>query len=160
RVTRSEWFGVGFGIAGVAALCLDSTLRANPGSVALMLFAAACWSVGSILCNRIDVAPGLMGNAAEMLAGGLLLGCLSVVRGEHVTVMPTPGAILALAYLTIFGSLGAMSAYLYLLRTVQPALALVRWGRSRYSLQPSNGPHRRYSFVNPGVALFVGVVLG
>jgi len=50
-------------------------------------------------------------------------------------------SVLAIAYLVIFGSLVAYSAYLYLLKTVRPALAT------------------SYAFVNPLVAIFLGVWL-
>jgi drug/metabolite transporter (DMT)-like permease len=83
-----------------------------------------------------------MGNAAEMLAGGVMLIVLGAARGEQIVAVPTPHALLALVYLIIFGSLAAMTAYLFLLKAVQPSLAT------------------SYAFVNPVIALALGILLG
>jgi drug/metabolite transporter (DMT)-like permease len=49
---------------------------------------------------------------------------------------------LAVAYLTLFGSIWAFGSYMYLLANVRPALAT------------------SYAYVNPGVAVFLGATLG
>ena len=82
-----------------------------------------------------------MSSAAQMLAGGAVLALVSAAQGERLTTMPTLHATLALAYLVVFGSFVAYSAYLYLLHTVRPALAT------------------SYAFVNPLVALALGAWL-
>lgn len=140
--TRIEWIGVGLGIAGVAILSLEGNLQANPEGVLLMLAAPISWAFGSVLSRHLDMPEGVMGNAAEMLAGGLLLLILAVPRGESIVGAPTFDATMALIYLITFGSLATMTAYMYLLKTVQPSLAL------------------SYAFVNPAIALFLGVMLG
>jgi drug/metabolite transporter (DMT)-like permease len=140
--TRSEWLGVGLGFAGVVILTLEGNLRANPLGVALILFATASWALGSVSMRRLDMPPGAMGNAAEMLAGGVILLMVGLLRGEQITGAPTANALVALVYLTTFGSLATLSAYMYLLKTVSPALAT------------------SYSFVNPPIALLLGVLLG
>jgi drug/metabolite transporter (DMT)-like permease len=117
-------------------------LRANPLGVALILFATASWALGSVSMRRLDMPPGAMGNAAEMLAGGVILLMVGLLRGEQITGAPTANALVALVYLTTFGSLATLSAYMYLLKTVSPALAT------------------SYSFVNPPIALLLGVLLG
>jgi drug/metabolite transporter (DMT)-like permease len=139
--TRSEWIGVAIGLAGVAILSLEGNLQANPLGVALVLFATVCWSFGSVWMSRLDMPPGAMGNAAEMLAGGVILLVVGLLRGEQIAGAPTTNAVVALAYLTTFGSLATLTAYMYLLKTVSPAVAL------------------SYSFVNPGIALLLGVVI-
>jgi drug/metabolite transporter (DMT)-like permease len=92
--------------------------------------------------RRLDMPPGAMGNAAEMLAGGAVLLIVGLLRGEQIVGTPTPNALMALAYLTTFGSLATLTAYMYLLRTVSPTLAT------------------SYTFVNPAIALLLGVVVG
>ena len=52
------------------------------------------------------------------------------------------GCWLALAYLTIFGSIVAYTAYIYLLKTVRPGMVA------------------SYAYVNPAVAVIAGVTLG
>lgn len=76
-----------------------------------------------------------------MLAGGALLIVISLFSGESWPARPSEKSLFAMAYLIIFGSLVAYSAYLFLLKTVRPALA------------SSN------AFVNPIVALLLGAWL-
>ncbi|MBE2270154.1 MAG: drug/metabolite exporter YedA [Anaerolinea sp.] len=142
RPTRSEWIGVGIGLAGVILLTLEGNLQANPLGLVLIFIAITCWSLGSLLVKRVPMPSGVMGNAAEMLIGGLLLCGWAALRGESVAPVVTPGALLALVYLITFGSLATMTAYMYLLKNVSPALAT------------------SYSLVNPGLALILGVILG
>jgi drug/metabolite transporter (DMT)-like permease len=139
--TRTDWIGVALGVVGVAILSLEGNLQANPVGVGLMLFATAGWALGSVWMTHLDMPRGAMGNAAEMLAGGAMLLIIGALRGEQVVGAPTTGAVLALAYLITFGSLATLTAYSFLLKTVSPALAT------------------SYSFVNPVIALLLGVVL-
>ncbi len=142
RPRATEWIGVLLGIAGVGVLTLEGNLQANPAGIGLMLFATLCWSLGSVWSKHLDMPTGAMASAAEMLAGGLLLVPLGLLGGEKIMGTPTISALLALAYLTTFGSLATISAYNYLLKTVRPSLAT------------------SYAFVNPAIALLLGVVLG
>ncbi|MDX2139556.1 MAG: drug/metabolite exporter YedA [Chloroflexota bacterium] len=140
---RSEWIGVIVGLVGVALLTLEGNLQANPQGLLLLLIAPALWSLGSVWMKHLDMpADGFMGSAAEMLMGGLVLCGLALLRGEPFPTSPTPGSIAALIYLIVLGSLLTMTAYTFLLRTVSPALAT------------------SYSFVNPAIALLLGVALG
>jgi drug/metabolite transporter (DMT)-like permease len=67
---------------------------------------------------------------------------ISLAVGEKVSFPLEARAVLAWGYLVVFGSLVAFSAYLFLLAHVSPALAT------------------SYAFVNPVIALFLGVWLG
>ena len=140
--TRSEWIGVGVGLLGVGVLSLEGNLQSNPLGVGLILFATASWALGSVWMRRLDMPKGAMGNAAEMLAGGVILLVVGLLRGEQIVGAPTPNALLAMIYLITFGSLATLTAYMYLLKTVSPALAT------------------SYAFVNPAIALLLGVVIG
>lgn len=142
RPSRSEWIGVGLGMVGVIVLTMEGNLQANPAGVALILFATTCWSFGSVWLKHLEMPPGQMANAAEMLAGGGILCLLAFLGGDRIPSAPTTNAVLALAYLTTFGSLATISAYTYLLKTVSPALAT------------------SYAFVNPAIALLLGVLIG
>jgi drug/metabolite transporter (DMT)-like permease len=62
--------------------------------------------------------------ASEMLTGGVLLLLISAIVGEPGRVdveAVSTRSILALAYLTVFGSIIGYTAYLWLLKTVDPA---------------------------------------
>jgi drug/metabolite transporter (DMT)-like permease len=80
-----------------------------------------------------------MGFASEMLCGGAVLMLISLALGEQAPQSATPAAIAAWLYLVVFGSIIAFSAYLYLLSHASPAMA------------------SSYAFVNPVIALFLGV---
>lgn len=139
--TRLEWLGLVLGFIGVVLLNLENGLSAKIlGAVALFI-APISWAFGSIWSQHLTLPKGLMASAAQMLAGGFLLILLSLAVGERMTAVPGVRPMLALAFLVIFGSLIAFSAYGYLLSHVRPALAT------------------SYAYVNPVVAVGLGVGL-
>jgi drug/metabolite transporter (DMT)-like permease len=140
RTRGREWLGIGVGLLGVVLLNVGE-LRATPLAAVLLLLAPILWTFGSQLSRRLTLPAGLMGAAAEMLTGGALLLLFSFVWQEHWRV-PTAASIWALAYLTVFGSVLAYSAYMYLVAHTRPALAT------------------SYAYVNPLVAVLLGVGLG
>ncbi|HTD11564.1 MAG TPA: EamA family transporter [Steroidobacteraceae bacterium] len=83
-----------------------------------------------------------MGFASEMLAGGLILLILAAVAREQVSWPPQPLAAWAWAYLVVFGSLLAFNAYMVLLARTSAGLAA------------------SYSFVNPVIAMLLGIGFG
>lgn len=135
-----EWAGIALGLFGIVLLNLGSNLQGSPAGAALIIFAAATWAFGSVWSRRLDLPSGAMASAVEMLVGGgvLLLG--SYFSGERLEQMPTAAGWGALAYLVVFGSIIAFSAYMYLLANVRPAAAT------------------SYAYVNPAVAVMLGVV--
>lgn len=138
---RREWVGIGLGMLGVLILNLGNNLQASPLGAGILLLAAVCWALGSIWGKRLPMPPGLMAPAAQMLAGGAVLVLASMASGERIVAPPTWKTLVALLYLIAFGSLIAYSAYLYLLKTVRPALAT------------------SYAFVNPLIAMMLGTWL-
>lgn len=137
---RREWLGIGVGLVGIALLNIGE-LHATPLSALLLILAPLCWTFGSQWSRHADLPAGLMGSAAEMVAGGALILLLSVVfrEGWHT---PTAASLWATAYLVVFGSLIAYSAYMYLVLHTRPALAT------------------SYAYVNPVVAVLLGTLLG
>jgi drug/metabolite transporter (DMT)-like permease len=77
-----------------------------------------------------------------MLCGGAVLLAAAMIRDERIAATPAPRALASFAYLVVFGSMIAYSAYAYLLRTVKPSLAT------------------SYAYVNPVVAVGLGALLG
>ncbi|MBM4380114.1 MAG: EamA family transporter, partial [Deltaproteobacteria bacterium] len=137
-----EWAGMGLGGVGVVLLNLDGELRASvPGAVALLL-SPALWAFGSVWSKRLPLPPGAMASALQMVCAGALLLCAAPVVHGVPAHAPSAKAWGALLFLALFGSIVAYSAYQYLLRAVRPALAT------------------SYAYVNPVVALLLGVSLG
>jgi len=139
--TRIEWFGLGLGFIGVMLLNLGNGVWANPMGAIALLLAPIFWALGSAWSQHISLPAGLMSSSAQMLVGGAVLILLSLVIKERTPDLAISQSLWAIAYLVIFGSLLAFSAYGYLLRHTRPALAT------------------SYAYVNPMVAVGLGVVL-
>jgi drug/metabolite transporter (DMT)-like permease len=139
---REQWLAIGIGLVGTLVMVAGADLRASPGGTALILFSTLSWSLGTVLSRRLDVPHGAMGFAAEMFAGGLMALVMSAVFGERWVLPHSAEVWWAWAYLVVFGSLIAFSAYRFLVERASPTLAST------------------YAYVNPPVALFVGWWLG
>jgi drug/metabolite transporter (DMT)-like permease len=139
--TRREVVGVVIGFAGIVVLNLDGNLRASPAGAVILLLASASWAFGSVWSWRLPLPGGMMTSAAQMLGGGFALMAVSFAFGERLEAVPSLKAAAALAYLVVFGSFVAFSAYLYLLHSVRPAVAT------------------SYAYVNPPIAVLLGVGL-
>jgi drug/metabolite transporter (DMT)-like permease len=143
RTGRLELAGMALGLLGVALLSRGASFSGAPVGIVSVLGATLCWSLGSALStHRLPLASGASGFASEMLCGGAVLMLISLAVGEQTAWPPKPAALAAWAYLVLFGSLIAFSAYLYLLAHASPALAT------------------SYAFVNPLIALALGVWIG
>ncbi len=138
---RIEWLGIAIGIAGAVLLSLDGDVRANPQAVAVQFLALACWAIGSALSRRLTLAPGAMGNASEMLMGGVVLAGMSTLASERWPQSIPPAALGSWLYLIVFGSVLAYTAYMHLVKLARPALAT------------------SYSYVNPAVAIVLGFLV-
>jgi drug/metabolite transporter (DMT)-like permease len=142
KPTRLESLGIAFGLVGVLLLTQGQGFGASPAGLVAIIVACASWAVGSVLSQRrLPLAPGAMGFASEMLAGGALLMGLSVASGESLPSHVEPQALWAWVYLVVFGSLVAFNAYMVLLAEASAGLA------------------SSYSFVNPVIAMLLGVTL-
>ena len=140
RPSRMELLGMALGLVGVLLLMREQSFSAAPVGLACITGATLSWSLGSVLSTtKLPLADGLSGFASEMLCGGAVLMAVSLAVGEQPSWPPSPAAAVAWLYLVVFGSLIAFSAYMYLLAHASPALAT------------------SYAFVNPLIALFLGV---
>jgi drug/metabolite transporter (DMT)-like permease len=143
RPSRLEVVGMLIGFGGVILLVQGKSFGASTVGLLAIFGATLTWSIGSVLqTTRLPLAPGPMGFASEMLCGGAVLLLISLAVGEKILLPLDARALLAWGYLVVFGSLIAFSAYLFLLANVSPALAT------------------SYAFVNPVIALILGVWLG
>jgi drug/metabolite transporter (DMT)-like permease len=144
---RVQWAGLLIGFVGVLLLAGGAQLSGHPIGLIALIIAEIAWTLGSVLAQRkLDLAPGAMGFATEMLAGGLVMLVVGALHGEIPQLIaawpPTTLSTVALIYLVCAGSLGAFSAYMYLLSKVSSSLAI------------------SYAYVNPMIAVLLGVVFG
>ncbi|MFZ5851100.1 MAG: EamA family transporter [Actinomycetota bacterium] len=138
--------GVLVGLLGLAVLALPgSSTVAAPLGVLTLLGAGLCWSSGSFLSGRMAMpANPFVATVWQMLAGGLLLLAIGAVRGELTRVdvgAIRPEGWWALAYLVVFGSLVAFTAYVWLLHNARLSLVST------------------YAYVNPVVAVALGALI-
>src|SRR5215475_8130702 len=108
-----DWFALVLGFGGIIFLNLGGELRGSLGGVAVLMFATASWAFGSLWSRRLDLPKGMMAPGAEMATAGPVLLVFSLLHGEHLPAVIPARAIVALAYLVVFGSLVAYTAYMY-----------------------------------------------
>ncbi|HEX8857436.1 MAG TPA: EamA family transporter [Thermoleophilaceae bacterium] len=135
--------GVAIGFAGVALLVGPG---ANGGSSAgwlvVLVGAAFCWALGTFGAGRVEIPRDpLLATGWQMLLGGLLSLAIGLAVGEAADVRFSEfssDSLWAFAYLVVFGSLVAFTAYTYLLQNVPASKAAT------------------YAYVNPVIAVFLG----
>jgi drug/metabolite transporter (DMT)-like permease len=148
RPVRPVVLGLILGFAGTALLfapwAVDSSKISWLGATAVLL-ASFSWAAGSLVSIRAEQpAPPFLATGMQMLCGGTLLLLAGLITSEWTSLNLAAASLrssLAFAYLFIFGSLIAFSAYVWLLRVTTPA---------RVST---------YAYVNPVVAVFLGWLL-
>ena len=143
RVPLTSWIGLALGVVGALLLALEGDFSATWLGALLAFGAPLCWSVGSYASRRLLLPAPAMAAAAQWLLGGAM-GLVVALCFESVSALGAVSARswAAWVYLLVFGTLIALNAYLWLLQNTSSALA------------------GSYSFVNPAVALLVGVALG
>jgi drug/metabolite transporter (DMT)-like permease len=142
RPGKRTVLGVLIGFAGLVGLITASGVGGEVQVVPclVIVFATLCWSFGSWSSARLWLPedPFLVA-VYEMTFGGVWLAIMAAIDGEHV--LPQAGtahAWLAWAYLVVFGSMVAFTAYVWVL------------GKAPISLVAT------YAYVNPVVAVFLG----
>lgn len=143
RVPLTSWIGLALGVVGALLLALEGDFSATWLGALLAFGAPLCWSVGSYASRRLSLPAPAMAAAAQWLVGGAM-GLVVALFFEPLSALGAVSARswAAWVYLLVFGTLIALNAYLWLLQNTSSALA------------------GSYSFVNPAVALLVGVALG
>lgn len=142
RPSRIEWIGLLIGFAGVVWLNAGSAaMTASMVGMLALIVASVSWSWGSVWSRGKPLAPPFMNAAMQMLCGGAALLPTALLSGERFVALPTPAGIASVAYLVVFGSIVAFSAYVWLLPRVRPALM------------------GSYAYVNPVIAVGLGIAL-
>ena len=143
RLSPAAVAGLVVGFGGVALL-----VRPGGGgdAVAMLLLvgAAAGWAAGSLYARGAALPENaLLSASMQMLAAGVLLGIAGLATGEASDVSAASFSVkpvVAVAYLVLFGSIVAFSAYAWLLKNVRISIVAT------------------YAFVNPVVAVVLGTI--
>ena len=141
----SAILGLVMGTVGVALLMGAEVFRASSAAMIAglaVLFSSVSWSVGVVYSRRAQLPRDPYLNAAmSSLTGSLLLLVTAALTGEFAAFHPTTVTLrsgLCLAYLIVFGSVVAYSAYMWLLEHRSPTLIAT------------------HTYVNPVVAVLLG----
>lgn len=141
------WLGIALGLAGVAVLVQESggwqSGSVQIWAVAGVLLGASAWALGSLLGRPQPIQqPFLRSIGLQMVCGGAILALSGLALGERPgDAILTTQNVGSWAYLVVFGSILAFTAYSWLLRHVEPAKV------------------GTYAFVNPVVAVALGALL-
>jgi len=148
------FFGIklGFGAAaGIATGLLGVGLLVGPSAkidalgAGVILVGAFSWAAGSVY-SRVAPLPRrpLLSAAMQMLCAGVLLAVAGLAMGEGSRIRlgaVSAASLAAVAFLIVFGSLVAFTAYTWLLKNASASLLST------------------YAYVNPAVAVFLGWAL-
>jgi len=136
--------GILVGFAGVALLIGPDLLsqRLNWLAAGAVLSSSLLWAIGTAYTRKVSLPSSKVLSAGlQMMSGGALLLLMAVSTGEagrlraaNVTAL----SVLALVYLTIFGSIVAFTVYTWLVGVSSPSMVST------------------YAYVNPVVAVFLG----
>jgi drug/metabolite transporter (DMT)-like permease len=138
------------GTGGVAVLVSRSlNLGGAPVdrlSAVALIIAAISWSVASAITRKLPLPESkVMSSAAQMLAGGIMLTLAALAFGDFRGFDPAGVSLrawISLAYLIVFGSIVAFTAYVWLIHHESPTKV------------------GTYGYVNPVVAVLVGYFFG
>lgn len=145
RPPARVWAGILIGFGGVLLLMGGpGTAPEYTTAFIVLLLASIAWAAGSLYSRSASLPAPLLATGMQMLTGGLLLLLAGAATGEVGGLDPgafSMRSVLALLYLIVFGALIGYSAYVWLLRVTEPALAST------------------YAYVNPVVAVILGWLL-
>jgi drug/metabolite transporter (DMT)-like permease len=154
-VARTQWptgkslTGITLGILGVVLLTIPAGLRSAGfgASAFVLLLGTFCWAGGTVASRHMELPRQItMSAGLQMSWGGLFLLLLSAMTGE-LRRLPTLAhqwnwhIAFAMAYLILFASIMAFSAYVWLIAR-DPATRVAS-----------------YAYVNPVIALMLGSLL-
>ena len=150
KPTVLQLVGVAVGLVGVGLLVLPANgakgAAIDPIGAIVLTLGALSWTAGSLYSRQAVMAkPAALAIAMQMLAAGALFLILAALTGQlqatEVSAVSTRSA-LSVVYLIVFGSLVGFSAYMWLLQVASPTAV------------------GTYAYVNPVVAVLLGVMLG
>ena len=144
RPSRLSFLGVGLGMSGIYLLVSQEAIVVSSEhwlGICAIIISMICWGAGSIYINRSDMPKSqYMNSALQMISGAVVALLISYVF-ETAPISPldwNTKTTISVAFLVVFGSALAFSAFNYLLSKVSPE-------------KVATG-----TYVNPLVALLLG----
>src|SRR5947209_1096188 len=142
RLSLGALAGIATGLFGVALL-VGPSANIDPVGAGVILGGAFAWAAGPAYA-RVAPLPSapFLSAAMQMLSGAALLAIAGVATGELSQVHPSAvsaDSLGAFAYLVVIGSIGAYTAYSWLLQSGTPSVVV-----------------STYAYVNPAIAVVLG----
>ena len=142
RLSLGALAGIATGLFGVALL-VGPSAHIDPVGAAVILAGAFAWAAGSAYA-RVAPLPSapFLSTGMQMLCGAALLAIAGVAMGELSQLHPSAvsaSSLGAFAYLIVVGSIGAYTAYSWLLQSGVSSVVV-----------------STYAYVNPAVAVVLG----
>ena len=147
RISRTAIAGLVIGFAGVLVIFSDYLGEMKKATfvlgLVLSLLSVISWSYGTVYSKRLhSTTTILFGVGLQMLFAGVVMLIVCGLTGQYTSLTTaTPQAIAALAYLVVFGSLVAYSAYVFALKKLPATQVTI------------------YAYINPVVAVLAGWLL-
>lgn len=139
--------GIALGMVGVGVLAGGQAFNGGLLSDRLIIsLGAVCWAAGALV-GRHGARPAVatQGTVMQLTTGAAWTFAASALHGDLATFRPaqlTTEAVIALLFLVVCGTVLAFTAFTWLLQVTSPAAI------------------SSYAFVNPIVALSLGVLVG
>jgi drug/metabolite transporter (DMT)-like permease len=147
KVTRWMIIGMLIGFGGVLTIFYDYLGQLHSKSfvfgVLLALLSTLSWSFGTVYTSKQKLSTDILfAVGLQMLIAGVVILTVCGLTGKYANLADTGHASwLALAYLIVFGSLLAYSAYVFAISKLPPAQVSI------------------YAYINPIVAVALGWLL-
>ena len=147
KITRWMIIGMLIGFGGILTIFYDYLGQLHSKSfvfgVALALLSTLSWSFGTVYTSKQKLSTDILfAVGLQMLVAGVTILIVCGLTGKYVNLADTGHATwLALAYLIVFGSLLAYSAYVFAISKLPPAQVSI------------------YAYINPIVAVGLGWLL-
>jgi drug/metabolite transporter (DMT)-like permease len=147
KISRISALGLAFGAVGVAILTGAELTQGNSSLMGLVavLVGSLSWAAGVVISPRLKLpADALARTAVPLVCGAVMLLAAAGITGEfhalHWSAI-SMRSLLGLAYLIVFGSIVAFTAYTWLLQRCPPTLVAT------------------HTYANPVVAVLLGWLL-
>lgn len=147
KLSRISMAGLGLGVVGVAVLT-GAELGADKSTllgVLAVLVGSLSWAAGVVISPKVKLPQDALGRTAvPLVCGAAMLLIAATLTGEFHRVQwasVSMKSALGLAYLIVFGSIIAFTAYTWLLQRCPPALVAT------------------HTYANPVVAVLLGWLL-
>lgn len=148
RFSTRSLVGLACGFSGIVVLvwpelsASGSGGRAFVGGVIAIQLACIGWVIGTSYARRHELGNDpFPSTALQMVFSGVILLTAATARGDWAALSFTPRTTVAMAYLSVAGSLVAYSAYIYAIQHLRLSLVSL------------------YAYINPIIAVALGTLL-